>query len=83
MTAHTRARGEGSIYPYRNGRYVTDYPKTAETYARNIRLQVMPYLGETRLDRLGVADVRRWLRQLASVSWHPSAGIRLPVLRAG
>lgn len=21
MTAHTRARGEGSIYPYRNGRY--------------------------------------------------------------
>lgn len=128
MTAHTRARGEGSIYPYRNGRYaayvwvttltgerrrkyvygdtrqqvhadwielhhaaarsalatrspqVRDYlacwlrdvvepfakPKTAETYARNIRLYVIPYLGEKRLDQLSVVDVRRWLRRLTS-----------------
>ena len=114
MTAHIRARGEGSIYPYRNGRYaayvwvttpagerrrkyvygdtrsqvharwielhhdaarstlstrsprVREHlawwlrevvepfakPKTAETYTRDIRLYVSPYLGEQRLDRL-------------------------------
>lgn len=41
-------------------------PKTAETYARNIRLYVTPYLGEQRLDRLTVTDIRRWLRRLTT-----------------
>ena len=128
MTAHTRARGEGSIYPYRNGRFaayvwvttltgersrkyvygdtrqqvharwielhhnaarsalatrsprIRDYlgfwlrdvvepfakPKTTETYTRNTRLYITPYLGEKRLDQLSVADIRRWLRQLTT-----------------
>lgn len=41
-------------------------PKTTETYTRNIRLYIDPYLGEKRLDQLTVADIRRWLRQLTT-----------------
>jgi hypothetical protein len=123
-----RARGEGSIFPYKNGRYagyvwittlsgerrrkyvygatradvharwidlhhaaarhrlatrsprLADYlarwlrevvapfatPKTTETYTAVVARYVTPYLGEQRLDALTVADVRRWLHQLAT-----------------
>jgi integrase len=127
MTTHIRTRGEGSIYPYRNGhagyvwvttlsgeqrrkhvygdtraevharwidvhhkaaRYrlatrsprLVDYlarwlheviapfakPKTTETYTAVVARYITPYLGDTRVDALTVADVRRWLHRLAT-----------------
>lgn len=39
-------------------------PKTAETYATHVRLHIVPGLGEKRLDKLTVRDVRWWLNQL-------------------
>jgi hypothetical protein len=47
-------------------------PQTAETYTRDIRLYVSPYLDEKRLDQLAVADTRRWLHQLTSATWSPA-----------
>jgi len=37
---------------------------TYDSYETMIRLHIIPYLGRKRLDRLAVADVRRWLRDL-------------------
>lgn len=39
-------------------------PKTAETYALHVRLYIVPGLGEKRLDKLTVRDVRGWLNLL-------------------
>ena len=39
-------------------------PKTAETYAMHVRLYIAPGLGEKRLDKLTVRDVRGWLNRL-------------------
>lgn len=39
-------------------------PKTAETYALHVRLYIVPALGEKRLDKLTVRDVRGWLNLL-------------------
>lgn len=41
-------------------------PKPAETYAMHVRLYIVPGLGDRRLDRIRVPDVRRWLNGLAS-----------------
>jgi Phage integrase, N-terminal SAM-like domain len=40
-------------------------PKTAETYAMHVRLYIIPGLGEKRLDKLTVRDVRGWLNLLS------------------
>lgn len=40
-------------------------PKTAETYENRVRLYIIPGLGEKRLDKLSVRDVRTWLNHLA------------------
>jgi len=127
MTAHKRARGEGSIFPYRNGGYAAyvwvstpdggrkrkymygktrkevharwielhrtasagavatrtpllreylEYwlrdvvrpslkPKTAETYTMHTRLYISPGLGDKRLHKLTLRDVRNWLNRLS------------------
>ncbi|MET4644234.1 integrase [Streptomyces atratus] len=39
-------------------------PKTAETYAMHVRLYIAPGLGEKRLDKLTVRDVRTWINGL-------------------
>jgi integrase len=39
-------------------------PKTAETYAMHVRLYIVPGLGEKRLEKLTVRDVRGWLNLL-------------------
>ncbi|WP_327324191.1 site-specific integrase [Streptomyces sp. NBC_01210] len=39
-------------------------PKTAETYAMHVRLYIGPGLGEKRLDKLTVRDVRTWVNDL-------------------
>lgn len=39
-------------------------PKTAETYAMHVRLYIIPGLGEKRLDKPTVRDVRGWLNRL-------------------
>lgn len=39
-------------------------PKTAETYAMHARLYIGPGLGEKRLDKLAVRDVRTWINRL-------------------
>ncbi len=41
-------------------------PKPADTYAMHVRLYIIPGLGDRRLDRIRVPDVRRWLISLAS-----------------
>jgi integrase len=127
MSAHARANGEGSIYPYRDGyaahvwvttpsgirrrKYayaktrqeihkkwlalhqearkgpvetrvpkVAEYlaywlhevvrpglkPKSAETYAMHVRLYIDPYIGQKRLDKLTVRDVRSLFTTLAN-----------------
>jgi integrase len=40
-------------------------PKTAETYAMHTRLYIGPGLGEKRLDKLTVRDVRAWVNRLS------------------
>ena len=42
-------------------------PKTAETYAMHVRLYINPGLGEKRLDKLTVRDVRGWLNRLGAM----------------
>jgi hypothetical protein len=42
-------------------------PKTYQTYELFARLHIDPYLGQKRLDKLQVKDVRQWLSKLASV----------------
>jgi integrase len=37
---------------------------TYDSYETMVRLHITPYLGRKRLDRLSVADVRQWLRDL-------------------
>ncbi|WP_031000141.1 site-specific integrase [Streptomyces sp. NRRL F-5630] len=39
-------------------------PKTAETYAMHVRLYLTPGLGDKRLDKLTVRDVRTWVNRL-------------------
>jgi hypothetical protein len=39
-------------------------PKTAKTYATHVRLYINPGLGEKRLDKLTVRDVRGWPNRL-------------------
>lgn len=39
-------------------------PKTGETYAMHVRLYIAPGLGEKRLDKLTVRDVRTWINGL-------------------
>ncbi|MFE0131273.1 tyrosine recombinase XerC [Streptomyces sp. NPDC059037] len=39
-------------------------PKTAETYAMHVRLYISPGLGDRRLDKLTVRDVRTWVNKL-------------------
>ena len=39
-------------------------PMTYETHATFCRVHIAPYLGSKRLDRLQVADIRRWLNRL-------------------
>lgn len=39
-------------------------PKTAETYAMHVRLYIVPGLGNKRLDKLTVRDVRDWINRL-------------------
>lgn len=41
-------------------------PKPAETYGMHVRLYISPGLGDKRLDRIRVPDVRRWLNSLSS-----------------
>ena len=41
-------------------------PKPADTYAMHVRLYIIPGLGDRRLDRIRVPDVRGWLISLAS-----------------
>jgi integrase len=41
-------------------------PKTYEKYEAFVRLHINPYLGEKRLDKLQVRDVRHWLNKLGS-----------------
>ncbi|MFF8846743.1 tyrosine recombinase XerC [Streptomyces sp. NPDC015127] len=40
-------------------------PKTAETYAMHVRLYIRPGLGDKRLDKLTVRDVRTWVNALS------------------
>lgn len=40
-------------------------PKTAETYAMHVRLYISPGLGDKRLDKLTVRDVRTWVNALS------------------
>ncbi|MGW0319310.1 tyrosine-type recombinase/integrase [Streptomyces flavidovirens] len=40
-------------------------PKTAETYAMHVRLYIRPGLGNKRLDKLTVRDVRTWVNALS------------------
>ncbi|MEU1805996.1 tyrosine-type recombinase/integrase [Streptomyces sp. NPDC019937] len=39
-------------------------PKTAETYAMHVRLYIAPGLGQKRIDKLTVRDVRTWVNDL-------------------
>lgn len=39
-------------------------PKTAETYAMHVRLYIAPGLGQKRIDKLTVRDVRAWVNDL-------------------
>lgn len=40
-------------------------PKTTETYSMHVRLYITPGLGQKRLDKITVRDVRLWLNHLA------------------
>ncbi len=44
---------------------------TYDSYETMIRLHIVPYLGRKRLDRLAVADIRRWLRDLKEAGASP------------
>ncbi|MFD8284987.1 tyrosine recombinase XerC [Streptomyces solisilvae] len=39
-------------------------PKTAETYAMHVRLYIAPGIGQKRIDKLTVRDVRTWVNEL-------------------
>ncbi|WP_063735442.1 site-specific integrase [Streptomyces sp. RTd22] len=39
-------------------------PKTAETYAMHVRLYIAPGLGQKRIDKLTVRDIRTWVNDL-------------------
>ncbi len=42
-------------------------PKTYQTYELFVRLHIVPHLGQKRLDKLQVRDIRQWLNKLASI----------------
>ena len=42
-------------------------PKTYEQYESSSRLHIIPYLGEKRLDKIQVKDIRTWLNKLAVI----------------
>ncbi len=42
-------------------------PKTYEKYEAFTRLHIVPYLGNRRLDKLQVKDIRQWLNKLAQI----------------
>jgi len=42
-------------------------PKTYEKYEAFSRLHIIPYIGEKRLDRLQVKDIRQWLNKLSRI----------------
>ena len=42
-------------------------PKTYQTYELFVRLHIIPYLGNKRLDNLAVRDIRQWLNKLMRI----------------
>ena len=42
-------------------------PKTHEKYDMFVRLHITPHLGEKRLDKIQVKDIRQWLNKLGSI----------------
>jgi integrase len=42
-------------------------PKTYQTYELFVRLHIIPYLGNKRLDNLAVRDIRQWLNKIARI----------------
>jgi integrase len=64
MTAHTRARGEGSIYPYRNGRYAAYVWVTTPGGERRRKY----VYGDSRQQAHA-----RWIELHHTAAWHPVA----------
>ena len=42
-------------------------PKTYEKYETFSRLHMMPHIGDKRLDKLQVRDIRQWLNKLGGI----------------